>query len=61
MSARRWGCKMGRKAKAAGAKLDTRIQVLFTLAEAAQVEEKAQAQGTTASALIRATMIKEKQ
>lgn len=52
---------MGRKAKAAGAKLDTRIQVLFTLAEAAQVEEKAQAQGTTASALIRATMIKEKQ
>ena len=50
---------MGRKAKAAGVKLDVRIQVLFTQAEAAQVEEKAQAQGTTASALIRATMTKE--
>lgn len=51
---------MGRKAKAAGVKLDVRIQVLFTSAEAAQIEEKAQAQGTSASAMIRATMIKEK-
>ena len=52
---------MGRKAKAVGVKLDTRIQVMFTPAEAAQIQEKAQAQCTTASAMIRATMIKEMQ
>ena len=50
---------MGRKAKAVEVKLGKRIQVLFTTAEAAQVEERAQAQGTTASALIRAAMTKE--
>lgn len=50
---------MGRTAKHAEQKLSVRIQVMFTTAEAAQVEEKAQAQGTTASALIRATMTKE--
>lgn len=50
---------MGRKAKAAGAKRDTRIQVMFTPTEAAVIEEKAQAQGTTASAMIRAIMIEE--
>lgn len=50
---------MGRKAKAVEVKLGKRIQVLFTPAEAAQVEEKAQAQGTTTSAMIRALVIKE--